>query len=55
MTAHNDGKGGSDMRGSGEGRTRYPISFLLLIGAAAVYLILRFIQMGGWLVEWLRG
>ncbi len=38
-----------------EPRAKVPISFILLVGAAAIYVILRLIQMGGWLIDWLAG
>lgn len=34
---------------------RWPIGFVLLIVATGLYLLLRLIQMGGWLFDWFRG
>lgn len=37
-----------------EAGERAPFGFKLLVGAAALYLLVRFVQMGAWLIDWLR-
>ena len=32
----------------------WPIGFIVLVVAAAAYLLLRLVQMAGWLIDWVR-
>ncbi len=32
---------------------KWPVGFIVMVGLAGLYLVLRFIQMGGWLIDWL--
>ena len=32
---------------------KWPVGFILLLVAGGLYLLLRFVQMAGWLVAWL--
>ena len=32
---------------------KWPIGFIVMVTLAALYLILRFVQMTGWLIDWL--
>ena len=32
---------------------KWPIGFIVMVSLAGLYLLLRFIQMGGWLIDWL--
>ena len=34
---------------------KWPVGFILLVVAAALYLLLRGVQMAGWVVDWVRG
>ena len=45
----------SDPAGQEPERERWPIGFIVLVVAAAAYLLLRFIQIGGWLLERIFG
>jgi hypothetical protein len=31
---------------------KWPVGFILLLVAGALYLLLRFVQMAGWLLDW---
>jgi hypothetical protein len=44
------GSGGEDT-----GHERWPIGFIVLVVAAAAYLLLRFIQVGAWLLQRITG
>jgi hypothetical protein len=47
----------SDEQGGGEERQaeKWPFTFILLIVAAALYLLVRLIQGIGWLADWVGG
>ena len=32
---------------------KWPVGFLVMVGLAALYLVVRLVQMAGWAVDWL--
>jgi hypothetical protein len=44
-----------DPGGGDPEQQRWPIGFILLVVAAAAYLLLRFIQIGAWVLERIAG
>ena len=45
----------TDSAGEEDSHDRWPIGFMLLVGAVALYLGWRLVQGIGWAVDWLAG
>lgn len=46
---------GEEQHGPEPGEERWPVGFIVLVVAAAAYLLLRFVQIGAWLLDRITG